>query len=90
VIETLTGWVARMRWNMNRGVERVAEAVGRLFRAASGRSILSQPLQRRFRDFQAAIGHAFLAPDPLARTVGCQLLGAAKPEMVLQAKRTTL
>ena len=74
----------RMRWNMNRGVERVAEGVGRLFRAASGRSIyLDHPLQRRFQDFQAGMGHAFLVPDPLARAAGGELLGTSKPEMVL-------
>jgi 3-hydroxy-9,10-secoandrosta-1,3,5(10)-triene-9,17-dione monooxygenase len=74
----------RMRWNMNRGVEGVAEAIGQLFRAASGRSIyLSHPLQRRFQDFQAGMGHAFLVPDPLARAVGGSLLEASKQEIVL-------
>jgi 3-hydroxy-9,10-secoandrosta-1,3,5(10)-triene-9,17-dione monooxygenase len=73
-----------MRWNMNRGCERVASAIGTLFRSASGRSIyLSHPLQRRFQDFQAGMGHAFLVPDPLARAAGGNLLGASKPELVL-------
>ena len=75
---------AQARWNMNRGCELVGQAVGDLFRAASGRSIfLDHPLQRRFQDVQAALGHAFLVPDPLARAVGGMLLGAAKPEIVL-------
>ena len=74
----------RMRWNMNRGCERVAAAVGELFRAASGRSIyLSHPLQRRYQDFQAGMAHAFLVADPLARAFGGNLLGASKQEMVL-------
>lgn len=74
----------QMRWNMNRGCERVAEAVGKLFRAASGRSIfLDHPLQRRYQDFQAGMGHAFLVADPLARAVGGEWLGTSKPEMVL-------
>ena len=74
----------QMRWNMNRGCERVAEAIGQLFRAASGRAIfLSHPLQRRYQDFQAGMGHAFLVADPLARAAGGELLGASKPERVL-------
>ena len=74
----------RVRWDMNRGVERVAGSVGDLFRAASGRSIyLDHPLQRRYQDFQAGMAHAFLVPDPRARAFGCNLLGASKPEMVL-------
>jgi 3-hydroxy-9,10-secoandrosta-1,3,5(10)-triene-9,17-dione monooxygenase len=74
----------RMRWNMNRGCERVGEAVVDLFRSASGRSIfLDHPLQRRFQDLQAALAHAYLGPDPLARAVGGDLLGTTKPELVL-------
>ncbi len=75
---------ARIRWNMNRGCELVGQAVGDLFRAASGRSIfLDHPLQARFQDIQAGLGHAYLVPDPLARAVGGALLGTSKPEMVL-------
>ena len=40
-------------------------------RAASGRSVfLDHPLQRRYQDIQAGLGHAFLAPDPVAKAVG--------------------
>jgi len=75
---------ARMRWNMNRGCELVGRTVGDLFRTASGRSIfLDHPLQRRFQDVQAALGHAYLQVDPLARAFGGRLLGATKPEMIL-------
>jgi len=75
---------AQMRWNMNRGCELVGRATNELFHAASGRSIyLDHPLQRRFQDVQGALGHAFLVPDPLARSVGGTLLGTTKPEMVL-------
>ena len=74
----------KMRWNMNRGCEVVGRAVNELFHAASGRSIfLDQPLQRRYQDVQGGLGHAFLAPDPLARSVGGSLLGTSKPEMIL-------
>jgi 3-hydroxy-9,10-secoandrosta-1,3,5(10)-triene-9,17-dione monooxygenase len=75
---------ARLRWNTNRGCERVAAACADLFRAASGRSVfLDHPLQSRFSDLQAGLGHAFLVPDPLAKAVGGNLLGTTKPELVL-------
>lgn len=75
---------ARMRWNMNRGCERVADACAGLFRAASGRTVfLDHPLQARFRDLQAGLSHAFLVPGPLAKSVGGHLLGTSKPELVL-------
>jgi len=74
---------AQVRWNMNRGCELVGQAVASLFRAASGRStFLSDPIQRRFQDLQAALAHAYLTPDPLARAVGGMILGATKLEMV--------
>jgi 3-hydroxy-9,10-secoandrosta-1,3,5(10)-triene-9,17-dione monooxygenase len=74
----------RMRWNMNRGCERVADACVDLYRAASGRTaFVDHPLHQRFQDLQTGIGHAFLVPDPLAKAVGGELLGAAKPEFVL-------
>ena len=74
----------RFRWNLNRGCELVSSAVVDLFHAASGRVIfLDHPLQRRFQDVQAAMGHAFLVPDPLAKAVGGSLLGATSPEFVM-------
>jgi len=75
---------AQVRWNMNRGCEVVGQAVGDLFRAATGRSIfLDHPLQRRFQDVQGAMAHAYLVPDAMARAVGGMLLGTTKPELVL-------
>lgn len=75
---------AQVRWNMNRGCEVVGQAVGDLFRAATGRSIfLDHPLQRRFQDVQGAMAHAYLVPDSMARAVGGMLLGTTKPELVL-------
>jgi 3-hydroxy-9,10-secoandrosta-1,3,5(10)-triene-9,17-dione monooxygenase len=74
----------RYRWNLNRGCELVGAAVTDLMRAASGRSVyLDHPLQARFQDVQGALGHAFLVPDPLAKSVGGDLLGTETPEMVL-------
>ncbi|QLL07537.1 acyl-CoA dehydrogenase family protein [Mycobacterium vicinigordonae] len=74
----------RFRWNLNRSCELVAAAIGDLMRAASGRSVfLNHPLQRRFQDIQAAMGHAYLVADPLAKSVGGSLMGTKTPEMVL-------
>jgi 3-hydroxy-9,10-secoandrosta-1,3,5(10)-triene-9,17-dione monooxygenase len=78
------GQRARMRWNMNRGCERVADSCVGLYRAASGRTaFVDHPLHARFQDLQTGLGHAFLAPDPLAKAVGGELLGTTKPEFVL-------
>jgi 3-hydroxy-9,10-secoandrosta-1,3,5(10)-triene-9,17-dione monooxygenase len=75
---------ARVRWNMNRGCERVSSAIAELYRSASGRSIfLDHPLHARFQDLQAGVSHAYLVPDPLAKAVGGNLLGASKPQLVL-------
>ena len=75
---------ARMRWNLNRGCELVGQAVAELFHAATGRSVfLDHPLQQRFQDLQAAMAHAYLTPDQVARAVGGSLLGTSKPEFIL-------
>jgi 3-hydroxy-9,10-secoandrosta-1,3,5(10)-triene-9,17-dione monooxygenase len=74
----------RYRWHLNRSCEQVGAMIAELMRAASGRSVfLDHPLQRRFQDIQAGLGHAFLVPDPLAKAVGGALLGATTPELVL-------
>ena len=74
----------RYRWNLCRGCELVGQAAGDLMRAASGRSIfLDHPLQARYQDLNAALSHAFLVPDPLAKAVGGTLLGTDHPELVL-------
>lgn len=82
-IPTMAGR-GRYRWDLNRGCELVGDAIVSLHRAASGRTIFrGHPLHRRFQDIQGGLGHAFLVPDPLARAVGGELLGAAMPEMIL-------
>lgn len=74
----------KFRWNLNRGCELVGSAVADLMRAASGRSaFLDHPLQGRFQDIQTGLGHAYLVPDALAKSVGGELLGTKNPEMVL-------
>jgi 3-hydroxy-9,10-secoandrosta-1,3,5(10)-triene-9,17-dione monooxygenase len=75
---------AQVRWRINRGCELIAQSIGDLFRAATGRSIFSDhPLQQKFQDMQAAMAHAFMTPDPLARAVGGLLLGASNTEVIL-------
>ncbi|MGO9451789.1 MAG: acyl-CoA dehydrogenase family protein [Candidatus Binataceae bacterium] len=75
---------AQVRWNMNRGCELVAQAINDLFRASTGRAVfVDHPLQQRFQDIQAAMAHAYLSPDPLAKAVGGYLLGTSQPEFVL-------
>jgi 3-hydroxy-9,10-secoandrosta-1,3,5(10)-triene-9,17-dione monooxygenase len=72
------------RWHLNRSAEQVGSAVTDLMRAASGRSVfLDHPLQRRFQDIQAGLGHAFLHPDAVAKAAGGTLLGTTTPELVL-------
>src|SRR5579862_2411108 len=75
---------AQVRWNMNRGCELVAQAIDDLFRASTGRAVFNDhPLQQRFQDIQAAMTHAYLSADPLAKAVGVYLLGTSQPEFVL-------
>jgi len=75
---------AQVRWNMNRGCDLVAQAINDLFRASTGRAVfVDHPLQQRFQDIEAAMAHAYLSPDPLAKAVGGYLLGASQPEFVL-------
>jgi 3-hydroxy-9,10-secoandrosta-1,3,5(10)-triene-9,17-dione monooxygenase len=72
------------RWHLNRNCEQVGVVTADLMRAASGRSLfLDHPLQRRYQDIQAGLGHAFLVPDPTARAVGGALLGTSTPELIL-------
>jgi 3-hydroxy-9,10-secoandrosta-1,3,5(10)-triene-9,17-dione monooxygenase len=74
----------QIRWNVTRGCELVGDAITELFRSASGRSIyLDHPLQGRFQDIQGALGHGFLASDPLAKAAGGCLMGTSKVEFVL-------
>jgi len=75
---------AQVRWNMNRGCDLVAETIGDLFRASTGRAVFADhPLQQRFQDIQAAMAHAYLSPDPLAKALGGYLLGTSQPEFVM-------
>jgi 3-hydroxy-9,10-secoandrosta-1,3,5(10)-triene-9,17-dione monooxygenase len=75
---------AQVRWTMNHGCDLVTDAINDLFRASTGRAVfVDHPLQQRFQDIQAAMAHAYLSPDPLAKAVGGFLLGASQPEFVI-------
>jgi 3-hydroxy-9,10-secoandrosta-1,3,5(10)-triene-9,17-dione monooxygenase len=75
---------AQVRWNMNRGCELVVQAIADLFRASTGRAVfVDHTLHQRFQDIQAAMAHAYLSTDPLAKAVGGSLLGTSQPEFVL-------
>ena len=68
------------RWHLNRNCEQVGTVTAELMRAASGRALfLDHPLQRRYQDIQAGLGHAFLGPDPVARAVGGPSSAPARP-----------
>ena len=54
-----------------------------VFRAATGRAIFLDHPQQRFQDVQAALAHAYLLPDPVAKAVGGMVLGASKQEVVV-------
>ncbi len=72
------------RWNLNHGCDLVGKATLDLFRMASGTALfLDHPLQRRFQDVQAGLSHAYMVPDPVARSVGGSLLGSTEPEWLL-------
>jgi 3-hydroxy-9,10-secoandrosta-1,3,5(10)-triene-9,17-dione monooxygenase len=46
-------------------------------RSASGRTAyVEHPLHRRYQDVMAAIGHAFLAEEPLGNAYAGRVLGA--------------
>ena len=75
---------ASMRWNVNRGSEIAGQAVNELMHAASGRSIFTvHPLNRFYQDVQGGLGHAFLATDSFARTVGAMRMGGTPVERAL-------
>ena len=71
---------ARYRWNLNRGCERVGDAVVELIRAASGRSDLPRPPAAGPLPGRAGRARPRLpGPRPLAKAVGGNLLGTIGP-----------
>ena len=73
-----------IRWNANRSCEVLGRSITELFHAASGRSIfLDHPLQSVYQDIMGALGHTFLVPDHLGRSVGALALGSFPPEVMV-------
>jgi 3-hydroxy-9,10-secoandrosta-1,3,5(10)-triene-9,17-dione monooxygenase len=67
---------AAMRYDACRSAQLAARAVDRLFEASSGKAIfLDHPLQRRYQDIKAMLGHAYLNVDQPARLHGALAFG---------------
>jgi 3-hydroxy-9,10-secoandrosta-1,3,5(10)-triene-9,17-dione monooxygenase len=67
---------AAMRYNACRSAQLAAHSVDRLFEASSGKAIfLDHPLQRRYQDIKAMLGHAYLNVDVPARMHGALAFG---------------
>jgi len=65
-----------MRYSACRSAQLAAHAVDRLFEASSGKAIfLDHPLQRRYQDLKAMMGHAYLGVDAPARMSGALAFG---------------
>ncbi|MBF6568967.1 MAG: acyl-CoA dehydrogenase [Candidatus Binataceae bacterium] len=68
---------AAMRYYGCRSVQLAIQMVDRLYESSSGRIIFNEyPLQRRYQDVKAMLGHAYLNTDPPARLFGAITLGA--------------
>ena len=75
---------AEIRYHINRSAQLCLRTVHRLFEASSGRAIfLDHPLQRRFQDLTAMLGHTYLNADGVARLFGAQRLGQPIQGLVL-------
>ena len=73
-----------IRWNANRGCEIVGKAIADLHHQGSGRTIfMDHPLQRSYQDIMGMLGHTFLTPDNLGRSVGALRLGSLPSEMMV-------
>jgi 3-hydroxy-9,10-secoandrosta-1,3,5(10)-triene-9,17-dione monooxygenase len=67
---------AELRYHACRSAQLCARMVDELFEASSGRAIfLDHPLQRRYQDVKAMLGHTYLNPDQPARLYGAMELG---------------
>jgi 3-hydroxy-9,10-secoandrosta-1,3,5(10)-triene-9,17-dione monooxygenase len=75
---------AAIRYYGCRSVELAVQAVDRLYASSSGRIIFSNhPLQRRYQDVKAMLGHAYLNTDPPGRLFGAMVLGVPSVDFVL-------
>lgn len=75
---------AEIRYHACRSAQLSLRAVDELFLASSGRAIfLDHPLQRRFQDVTAALGHAYLNADVPARLFGAMEFGRPVLDVML-------
>jgi 3-hydroxy-9,10-secoandrosta-1,3,5(10)-triene-9,17-dione monooxygenase len=67
---------ARLRYNAARSAQLAAREVDRLYEASSGRTVfLDHPLQRRYQDVKAMMGHAGLNPNVPGKFLGALEFG---------------
>jgi len=67
---------AAMRYNACRSAQLAARAIDRLFEASSGKAIFfDHPLQRRYQDIKAMLGHSYLNVAVPARMHGALAFG---------------
>jgi 3-hydroxy-9,10-secoandrosta-1,3,5(10)-triene-9,17-dione monooxygenase len=67
---------AAMRYHACRSAQLASRAVDRLYEASSGKAIfLDHPIQRRYQDIKAMLGHAYLNVDQPARIHGALAFG---------------
>ena len=67
---------ASARYHACRSAQLAARGVDRLFESSSGRAIfLDHPLQRRYQDIKAMMGHTYLNADAPAKMLGSLTLG---------------
>jgi 3-hydroxy-9,10-secoandrosta-1,3,5(10)-triene-9,17-dione monooxygenase len=75
---------AAMRYYGCRSVQLAVQAVDELYQSSSGRIIfLDHPLQRRYQDVKAMVGHVYLNPDPPGRIFGAMTLGVPTIEFTI-------
>ena len=75
---------AEIRYRACRSAQLCLRAVDELFLASSGRAIFADhPLQRRFQDVTAALGHAYLNADVPARLFGAMEFGRPVLDVML-------
>jgi 3-hydroxy-9,10-secoandrosta-1,3,5(10)-triene-9,17-dione monooxygenase len=75
---------AELRYSAVRVAQLASRAVGRLFEAGGGHAIFfDHPLQRRYQDIRAMMGHAGLNPQIAARLCGAAHLGQSVLDLFL-------
>lgn len=73
-----------MKWDATITAKNAMEAIELLFKASGGRGLLlSNPMQRFFRDAHAASNHAALNPDKGSLNVGHVAMGGANADFIV-------